>query len=96
VFLIDEAYIYERDEFKEESLAVFNELVMVVADPDISAAIKLLFTSTRRAGCLREIFQREDEDLILNVETTAHQRGMPSEKRMRRQMIQNLDDGDII
>ncbi|PNP48561.1 hypothetical protein THARTR1_10322 [Trichoderma harzianum] len=92
VFLIDEAYIYERDEYAE-GLFVFDELLRLAADPTFTT-MKLLFTSTRRTGYLRPKFQ--PEDLIINVEGIPQQTGMPSEGRMLRRMQRGLDEDDSI
>lgn len=88
VLLIDEVYFYEREQF-QDGLSIFGELVKLVMDENISTAVKLLFTSTGRVEYLKKEFQ--GEGLVLNVETAAHQRGMPSEKRMKRQMMQNFE-----
>lgn len=87
MLLIDEIYIYEREQF-EDGPSIFDELVKLVEDKSLSTAVKLLFTSTGRVGYVRKAFQHGDQ--ILNVETAAHQRGGPSEKRMTRQMKRNF------
>lgn len=88
MLLIDEIYIYEREQF-EDGPSIFNELVNLVEDKSLSTAVKLLFTSTGRVGYVRKAFQHGDQ--VLNVETAAYQRGGPSEKRMTRQMMQNFE-----
>ncbi|KAL6691709.1 hypothetical protein J3F84DRAFT_403385 [Trichoderma pleuroticola] len=90
VILIDEAYVYERDGF-QDGINVFHELMRLVTDATIQSVIKLLFTSTRRVEFLNEEFQQGD--LTLHVETAAHQRGGPSQRRMERQTRPDSDQG---
>ncbi|KAK4083701.1 uncharacterized protein Triagg1_1363 [Trichoderma aggressivum f. europaeum] len=90
IFLVDEAYIYERDGF-QDGLNVFNELLQLVTNAAIQSVIKLLFTSTRKVRFLNEAFRQGG--LTLHVETAAHQTGGPSQKRMERQMRLDSDQG---
>ncbi|PNP59812.1 hypothetical protein THARTR1_00691 [Trichoderma harzianum] len=90
VILIDEAYVYESDGF-QDGINVFHELMRLVTDATIQSVIKLLFTSTRRVEFLNEEFQQGD--LTLHVETAAHQRGGPSQRRMERQTRPDSDQG---
>jgi hypothetical protein len=83
VFLIDEAYIYERDDFTEE-VSIFNDILGLVGDSKIDTVVKLLFTSTKAINKLRSGFELKDQ--ILHVEELPHQTGAPSEDRMSRQI----------
>ncbi|KAL6833643.1 hypothetical protein J3E69DRAFT_146088 [Trichoderma sp. SZMC 28015] len=88
IILVDEAYVYERNGF-QDGLNIFNELLQLVTNAAIQSVIKLLFTSTRKVEFLNEAFQQGG--LTLHVETAAHQRGGPSQKRMERQMRLDSD-----
>ncbi|KAL6804885.1 hypothetical protein GGI42DRAFT_342246 [Trichoderma sp. SZMC 28013] len=90
IILVDEAYVYERDGF-QDGLNIFNELLQLVTNEAIQSVIKLLFTSTRKVEFLNEEFKQGG--LTLHVETAAHQRGGPSQKRMERQMRLDSDQG---
>ncbi|KAL7941802.1 hypothetical protein V8C42DRAFT_333750 [Trichoderma barbatum] len=82
-FVIDNAALFERDEFESEALQAFSILIRLSQDTDIPASIKVLFTSTPGTTIVRSAF--ETEDLILNVDGLPQMVWAANEERVTRE-----------
>ncbi|PNP57021.1 hypothetical protein THARTR1_02863 [Trichoderma harzianum] len=88
-FIIDNAALFERDEFESEALQVFSILIRLSQDTSMPASVKVLLTSTPGTTIIRSAF--EDEDLILNVEGLPQMVWAASDERMVREL-----EGELI
>ncbi|KAL5090384.1 hypothetical protein Trisim1_004576 [Trichoderma cf. simile WF8] len=88
-FIIDNAALFERDEFESEALQVFSILIRLSQDTSMPASVKLLLTSTPGTTIIRSAF--ESEDLILNVEGLPQMVWAASDERMVREL-----EGELI
>ncbi|TDZ31329.1 hypothetical protein C8035_v005927 [Colletotrichum spinosum] len=82
VFVVDNVALYERDSLRAKSALMI--LVRLVAEGSLSAAVKVLFTSTPGTTEIRWAF--EDERLILNVDTLPQLVWSPSQERVAREL----------
>jgi hypothetical protein len=82
--IVDNAALFERDEFELEALQVFSILIRLSHDTNVPAAIKLLFTSTPGTKIIRGAF--ENENLILNVDRLPQMAWAPNDERMMREL----------
>ncbi|KAL9564782.1 hypothetical protein ACKAV7_011234 [Fusarium commune] len=80
VFIIDGAFLYERDEFEQEALLVFRELFQLPYHT--AATIKVLFMSSPGTSIIRRAFEVEDK--ILSVEGLPLLGSISSEDRVTR------------
>ncbi|KAL7933938.1 hypothetical protein V8C35DRAFT_322135 [Trichoderma chlorosporum] len=83
-FIVDNAALFERDEFESEALQVFSILIRLSQDTSLSASVKVLFASTPGTTIIRSAF--ESEDLILNVEGLPQMVWAASDERMMREL----------
>jgi hypothetical protein len=82
-FIVDGVAFYERDEFWDEAFDVFTQLLRLCGDETVSAAVKVLFTSTPGSDIVREGFE---DDFILNVENMSSFGWAPNEERIAREL----------
>jgi hypothetical protein len=85
ILMIDGVALFEREEFEDEALDVFEALILIAGDGNVPASIKLLFTSTPGTEIVRDAFEKED--LILNVDALPKLGWVPSEERMERELV---------
>lgn len=84
--IVDGVALFERKEFWEQSAPLFLKIINLTNDPNVSAVVKVLFTSTPGTDIVRGVF--EQEDLILEVGSLPSWTSTPSEERMAREMEQ--------
>lgn len=81
-FIIDSVYLFEREEFWTDAQRVFLGILRLVID--VSAIVKVLFTSAPGTTMVRGAF--EQEGLILSVDELPKLAWAPSDERMIREM----------
>ena len=81
--IVDGVALFERDEFEADASHAFLTLIHLVADTNVMAAVKLLFTSTPGTDIVRAAF--EQDDLILTIDSSPVA-AVTSEERMVREL----------
>lgn len=84
VCIIDGVAFFEREEFLEDSLTAFGNLLGLTVDQSVTASVKVMFTSTPGPECVQLAF--ENEGLILNVDTLPQMPWAPNDERIARSL----------
>jgi hypothetical protein len=85
-YVVDGVVLFERKEYWEQSAPLFLKVIQLANDLNVSAVVKVLFTSTPGADIIRGAF--EQENLILEVGSLPTWTATPSEERTAREMQQ--------